>query len=76
MSVLICEGCGELTNTAICNYIETEDLVPTKCYARILEGTRAWTKGCGYNDCDPFMQSMADSLINGVDKAGPNPNRC
>ncbi len=64
MSVLICEGCGELTNTGVCNQVETQDDTPTECYARILEGTRAWVKGCEYDSCTPFMKLQADKLIN------------
>lgn len=67
MSVLICEGCGELTQTDVCNLQPKEDsIVVTECYARILENNRAWVKGCAYDHCDSFAKFQANKLIKGL----------
>lgn len=69
MSVLICEGCGEITQADVCNLqVFPNSIVAIECYARMLYGSRIWTKGCEYDHCDSFAKSQADKLI--------NPNKC
>ncbi len=65
MSVLICEACGEITQSDVCNL---QSNIAIGCYARMSEGSRIWTKGCAYDHCDSFAKSQADKLI--------NPNKC
>jgi len=71
MSVLICKGCGELTQTDVCNLQPREnDMVALGCHARMLENSRVWTKGCEYDHCDSFAKSEADKLIKGLKETG------
>ncbi len=65
MSVLICEACGEITQSDVCNLQSKEDsMIAVECYARMLEGSRIWIKGCEYDHCDSFAKAQADKLIN------------
>ena len=71
MSVLVCESCGEITQSAVCNLQEVKDyMVAIECYARMMDGGRAWTKGCAYDHCDSFAKSEADKLIKGLKETG------
>ena len=78
MSVLVCESCGEITQTVVCNLqLKTElsmgveqYMVATECYARMMEGSRIWTKGCAYDHCDSFAKTQADKLIEGLSETG------
>lgn len=63
MPVGPCGGCGKQTNSATSNWWFTEDHIPTKCYARHVDGK--WERGCGYDGADPFDQTYADKLISG-----------
>ena len=65
MSILICEACGEITQSDVCNL---QSNIALECHARMLENSRVWTKGCAYDHCDSFAKYQADKLI--------NPNKC
>ena len=72
MSVLVCESCGEITQSSVCNLQKVEDYVVAKeCYARMMENGRAWVKGCVYDHCDSFAKSQADKIIKGLKDTGP-----
>lgn len=50
MSVLTCGGCGGLTNTTTCDFLEHKDMKPRECYVRWKNGIAE--KGCGFDSMD------------------------
>lgn len=58
MSALVCSGCGKVTNTAVCNWIEPKvrpDGQAWECYLRVGEDGN-WEKGCAWDKADPYYQ--------------------
>lgn len=64
MPAIECAKCGGLTNTAVSNWTEPEirkDKKAYECYAKVV-GNK-WGKGCGYDNCNPYLKYSVDKLI-------------
>ncbi|MDQ5988422.1 MAG: hypothetical protein CSYNP_04182 [Syntrophus sp. SKADARSKE-3] len=59
MSILICKGCGGTTNSATCNYLDNEDMLPSKCYVKWDEEAKP-VKGCGYDELKEHVLTSKD----------------
>ena len=65
MPSIICRRCGETTNTAICDHMNSPDDKADRCWARWVN--EKWERGCGYTDEDEiaiYNRGYADKLIN------------
>jgi hypothetical protein len=63
---LKCRRCGELTNTAISDHIDSPDDQADRCFAFWNKGDKKWQQGCGYSDEDIIAiasRSYADRII-------------
>jgi len=47
MPTLTCKGCGGITNTTTCDYLEHKDMHPHMCYVKWIDNKPV--KGCGYD---------------------------
>jgi hypothetical protein len=48
MSIIKCKGCGGMTNTITCDWMDHDDYLPRKCYVKWVNKNPV--KGCGYDD--------------------------
>lgn len=65
MPTLKCLGCGGDTNTALCDWVEHNDYLPRKCWAKWDEVEESWVKGCGYDSLElgSFERDFATKYI-------------
>ena len=70
MPELQCGRCGEMTNTALCDWVNAIDTGKAVCcYAR-WDKVKGWVKGCAFSDenADKFMVNFAQKAINNQDR--------
>lgn len=61
MAIKRCK-CGSITNSAVCDWIDSEDGRAKKCYIAIENGK--WVKGCVYSETPMYMKDTIDKLLN------------
>jgi hypothetical protein len=60
MSILTCRNCEGVTNTTVCDHINSTDGKADKCY---LKWEEKWVKGCSYATADKYTKPFCDSLL-------------
>ena len=66
MSTIKCGRCGEMTNTALCDWVDCIDTGKAdRCYARWDEKKKQWVEGCAMKDkdADGFSVNFAKKTI-------------
>lgn len=61
MSVKTCRRCGGLTNTALCDWINSLDDMADKCFVRWVDGIAE--PGCAYKERDVVTDRVANRLF-------------
>jgi hypothetical protein len=70
MPIAKCTNCGQITNSAVSNYILDTEIdgktskecgVVTSCYAAFVD--EKWVKGCGYNYISPIIKVLVDLFL-------------
>ena len=61
MSIFVCKGCGGMTNTTTCNYMDNKDYLPTVCYVKWVDNKPV--KGCGYDDFKADVLKLKDKYL-------------
>ena len=56
-------NCGKMTNTAVCDWIDSKNNKAEKCY--IAYENDKWIKGCAYDETPLYMKKTIDSLLKG-----------
>lgn len=62
MPAVICRNCGQITNTALSDWINSKDEKADTCYARLSKNK--WEKGCCYDNGDNFIKQYVNKLLN------------
>ena len=58
-----------MTNTAVCEWMESKDEKAEKCYVAF-EGKK-WIKGCAYNETPTYMKKSVDELLSNLKMKKP-----
>lgn len=59
----ICRKCGRMTNTAVCDWLDSPDEKADRCFAAFVDGR--WVEGCGFHDTDEYARLSA-RLVCGI----------
>lgn len=61
MSTIKCK-CGKFTNTAVCDWIDSDDDRAECCYIAFDDNNK-WIKGCAYDKTPAYMLKTIDRLL-------------
>jgi len=60
MSAKICRNCGGITNTAVCDWLDSKDDKADYCYAKFVNDE--WVRGCS-SSIDPSVKSWLNKQL-------------
>jgi len=61
MASIKCRKCGGITNTALCDWLNSKDDMADECYLTFVN--RKWEKGCSYDSADPLEKEVIGHLL-------------